>query len=143
MIEPFAASPGGWRARLARAPALAPLAIRKYRTLWASQIFHSLAMWVELVARPFLVLEIVPDAEFHLGGVLAAAVLPQLLLGLWAGAITDWFDRRRVLLIDKLAAVGLCGLFTLLIGVGRLELWHVYAYSLARGAAMAFDQPAR
>ncbi len=118
------------------------LALPSFRWLWAAQIFHGAALWLEIVARPLLVLDLTGSAV-HLGGVLAASLMPQLVFGLIGGAVADWVDRRRVLIIDKLGVTGVYGGFALLVSSGELELWHVYAYSMLRGTAMAFDQPAR
>jgi hypothetical protein len=76
-------------------------------------------------------------------GVLAVRVLPHVVLGTFAGVISDFFDRRRILLLDKSAIALLNVAFAALLLGGALELWHVYAYGVLRGALMAFDQPAR
>lgn len=123
-------------------PALRVLGLPSFRWLWAAQICHGAALWLEVVARPLLVLDLTGSAV-HLGGVLAAALMPQLVFGLIGGAVADWADRRRVLIVDRIALATLYGGFAALIASGRLELWHVYAYSVLRGTAMAFDQPAR
>ena len=98
---------------------------------------------MEQIARPFLILDITNGSEVHLGAVIAVRTLPQLLFGVWAGVITDWFDRRRILLLDKSAVLVLNFVFAAVIVAGLLELWHIYVYAFLRGTTMAFDQPAR
>jgi MFS family permease len=98
---------------------------------------------MEQIARPFLVLEITGNSAGHLGGVIAARTLPQLLFGVFAGVVSDWFDRRRVLLVDKCGVWLINVAFVAVLLLDRLELWHLYAYSFTRGVMMAFDQPAR
>ncbi len=119
------------------------LRLRNYRYLWLGQISHAGALWMEQIARPFLILEITGGSAAHVGAVIAVRTIPQLLFGVWAGVIADWFDRRRILLIDKSAVLTINILFALLIVTGSLELWHIYAYAFLRGTMMAFDQPAR
>jgi len=97
---------------------------------------------MEQVARPLLVLEITGSAA-HLGGVVAMRTLPQLFFGVWAGVITDWFDRRKLLLIDKSLVLLLEIVFATLLLTNNLELWHIYVAMFLRGTLMAFDQPAR
>ncbi|MEE8422327.1 MAG: MFS transporter [Dehalococcoidia bacterium] len=121
----------------------ASLAIPNFRYLWLGQLSHAGALWMEQIARPFLILELTDGSATHIGGVIAVRTLPQLLFGVWAGVIADWFDRRMVLLIDKTAVLVLNILFAALIVSGALELWHIYAYAFLRGTMMAFDQPAR
>ena len=119
------------------------LRIRNFRYLWLGQISHASALWMEQVARPFLVLHITDDSALHLGGVIAARTLPQLLFGLWAGVVSDWFNRRTVLLLDKSGVLALNIAFAALVVSGLIELWHIYVFSFLRGSMMAFDQPAR
>ena len=118
------------------------LRIRDYRYLWLGQVCHAFALWMEQVARPLLVLDITGSAA-HLGGVVAMRTLPQLFFGVWAGVVTDWFDRRMVLLIDKSLVLLLEVVFATLLLTDNLLLWHIYMAMFLRGTLMAFDQPAR
>ena len=120
----------------------ASLRIRDFRLLWLGQISNAGAVWMEIIARPVLVYEITGSAA-QVGGVVAMRTLPQLLFGVWAGVVSDWFDRKRVLLAAQLAALLINVAFAALIVSGRLELWHIYLTVFLRGTTMAFDQPAR
>lgn len=126
-----------------RVGTFASLGIRNFRYLWLGQLSHAGALWMEQIARPFLILEITDGSAIHVGGVIAVRTLPQLIFGVWAGVVADWFDRRMVLLIDKIAVLVLNIAFAALLLIGVLELWHIYAYAFLRGTMMAFDQPAR
>ncbi len=120
----------------------ASLRLRNFRLLWAGQVSHTGALWAEQIARPVLVYELTESAA-HLGGVVAMRTLPQLALGIVAGVIADRFDRRRVLIANKIGAFVIGVAFAALLLSGHLELWHIYAASFMRGVLMAFDQPAR
>ena len=98
---------------------------------------------MEQAARPFLILALTDGSASHVGGVLAVRTIPQFVFGMWAGVLADSFDRRMVLLIDKVAALLLNIVFVAILASGNIELWHMYAYALIRGTIMAFDQPAR
>jgi MFS family permease len=121
----------------------ASLQYRNLRLLWIGQTGHAAALWMEQIARPWLVLVITDDNPAHLGGVVAVRVVPQLLFGVWAGVIADWFDRKTLLFGTKLGVFILNVLFAVLLVSGQVELWHIYAVSFTRGIFMAFDQPAR
>lgn len=126
-----------------KAGTFAPLRLRNYRLLWLGQSSHAFALWMEQIARPFLVLAMTDGSAAHVGGVLAVRTLPQLFFGVFAGVISDWFDRRAILLWTKVSVLILSIVFAALMVVGRLELWHVYLFQFLRGSMMAFDQPAR
>ncbi len=121
----------------------APLRQSNYRLLWIGQSSHALALWMEQIARPFLVLEMTGGSAAHVGGVLAVRTIPQLFFGVFAGVVSDWFDRRTILVVTKLNVLALSIVFAALLVMGRLELWHVYVFQFLRGTLMAFEQPAR
>jgi MFS family permease len=139
-VNPFA---GIGNRLIARFGALEPLGIRDYRLLWLGQMSHAFSLWMEQIARPWLVLSITENSAVHLGGVIAMRTLPQLRFGVFAGVVSDWFDRKTILQTTKGSVLVLSILFAVLVVSGRIELWHVYAFSFLRGSFMAFDQPAR
>ena len=126
-----------------RKGAFAALAYRDYLLLWLGQATHALALWMENIARPLLVLEMSDNDAAQLGAVIAVRTVPTLVLGLWAGVVADWFDRQKVLLITKVASFLTSAAFALLLVSGHMELWHIYVLVFLRGSVQAFDQPAR
>jgi MFS family permease len=121
----------------------AALRYRNLRLIWIGQTGHAAALWMEQIARPWLVLDLTDDNAVHLGGVVAMRVVPQLLFGVWAGVIADRVDRKTLLQSTKVGVFTLNVVFAAMLVFGMLELWHVYAAAFIRGIFMAFDQPAR
>lgn len=82
------------------------------------------------------------------GSALSSALLsvcsyaPYVLLSLFAGALSDRWDKRRTMLVcDALAALGtLTALF--LLQSDRLALWHLYGLNAFGGLMNAFQSPA-
>ncbi len=120
----------------------ASLGYRDFTLLWLGQITHAAALWLEQTARPLLILDMTGSAV-HLGLVILARTVPSVGFGLVAGVLVDSFNRRLILVITKVSVFVLSIAFAALIVSGRLEIWHIYAFSFLRGATMAFDQPAR
>ncbi len=120
----------------------ASLGYRDFTLLWLGQITHAAALWLEQTARPLLILDITSSA-IHLGLVILARTVPSVGFGLIAGVLVDSFNRRLILVVTKVSVFTLSIAFAVLIVSGRLEIWHIYAFSFLRGATMAFDQPAR
>ena len=119
------------------------LRFRDFRLIWLGQTSHALALWAQMIALPLLVLELTDNSAAQLGGVMAARTLPTLVLGVWAGVVVDWFDRRSILIATKWGSFLLAVLFAVLLVGGWMELWMVDAWVVARGSTQAFDQPAR
>lgn len=118
------------------------LAYRDYRLMWLGQLGSSSSQWMEQVIRPILILDLTGSA-LHLGLISAVRLVPQLLFGILAGAVADRFDRRRVLHACQVTTMAIHFVTALLIISGHITIWQVYATTVAAGAAMAFNQPAR
>lgn len=117
---------------------------RDFRFLWLGQISQAMALWMEQIARPLLVLsDVVGGDARDLGLVFAVRTVPQLAAGLFAGVIADWYDRRLVLLTAKTGSAIANFALAFLILSGQIELWHIYAQAFAKGMFNAMDQPAR
>ena len=84
----------------------------------------------ELTDSPFLV------------GLVAAARMGLNFLALFAGAVADRVSRQRLLAGVELVMTSLAVLMLVLILSGRLEVWHIFAMTLAGGLARMFQMPA-
>ncbi|MQG20729.1 MAG: MFS transporter [SAR202 cluster bacterium] len=120
----------------------ASLKYRDFTLLWLGQITHAAALWLEQTARPLLILALT-DSAIHLGMVILARTIPAVFLGVLAGVLADNFNRRTILVATKVMVFVLSIIFALIVATGIVEIWHIYVFSFLRGAAMAFDQPAR
>lgn len=119
-----------------------PFASRDFRVLWLAIFLRSAALWLDQVARPVLIVELTGSALL-LGAVLAARMAPNLLLGLFAGAIVDRYPRRVVLVFSQAGNVAATGALFLLLLFDLAQAWHVIALAAAAGVNIAFFQPAR
>ncbi len=71
-----------------------------------------------------------------------AALLPQVFIGPFAGALVDRWNRRVVMMVaDSLIALSILFL-AFMFSVGRVEVWHIYAVMMFRAAGGAFQWPA-
>lgn len=77
-------------------------------------------------------------------GVIAASILPTLLILPFAGKIADRFDRRIIMISADITTAGLLCILAFLLWKGSLELTHLYAFNVLasisgsfRGAAYA------
>jgi len=118
------------------------LQYRNYRYLWLGQTGHSATLWMDVIARSVLVLDLTGSAVW-LSFVLAARTAPILVFGLIAGAVADRMDRRQVLISTQLVTWATYIFLGVAVTTGFAEAWHVVATAAVAGTAMAFNQPVR
>jgi MFS family permease len=115
---------------------------RNARLFFAGLAVSNVGTWLQATAQVLLVRRLGGNG-LALGIVTACQFLPMLLIGLWAGALADRFDRRRLTIITQAAM----GVQAIALGVldltGVVTIPTVYAMSLALGVIGAIDNPAR
>ena len=67
---------------------------------------------------------------------------PGVLLGGFAGALADRFDRRGMMLIANVGFILCSGLLLLSFASGAFQLWHLYALTLGAALFAALERPA-
>ena len=113
-----------------------------YRMLFFGQIGAAGSNWMEQLARPLLMLQLT-DSALMVGLITATRMIPQLILGVWAGVVADRMDKRRILLMSKGATLLMHFTTAMIILSGIVEPWMVFVTTFITGSAMAFDNPAR
>ncbi len=82
------------------------------------------------------------DSVTLLALIMLASTLPGILMGPFAGALVDRWDRRKVMLVGDSTA-GLATLVVvLLLLTDQLELWHIYLLAMVGSLANSFQEPA-
>ncbi|ACZ40203.1 MFS transporter [Sphaerobacter thermophilus] len=122
--------------------ALAALAYRDFRLLWAGQFVDMLGTQVQTVALGWLVYSLTGSTA-ALGGVGLARAIPTILLSIFGGTLADQVDRRRLLLVSQSFLAGLSALLALIISLGKANVPILYAFAALTAAAAAFDSPTR
>ena len=118
------------------------LSNRNARLFFAGLLFSNIGSWLQLTATSFLLYRLT-GSSVDLGINAALQFLPMLLLGAWAGAFADRFDRRRTtvftqsLLALQAIVLGVCDVA----GVINVEL--VFVLTGLLGIIGAIDNPSR
>jgi MFS family permease len=122
--------------------ALRALRHRNFRLFWSGYMVSLVGMWMQIVARGWLVLELTGSA-FWLGMVGFANSVPVLLFSLLGGAVADNAPKRMLIIWTQIVQMVMAFVLAFLTFAGIVEVWHVIAISLVTGTAFAFDAPAR
>ena len=115
---------------------------RDFRYVWLGQLFGASAMWMEQVARNWLIWQLT-ESPLQLGFVNFVRVFPSVAAGLAAGVLADRISKKRLLLVSQMWALAVYAIMTWVIFAGRLEIWHLYVSTMALALGLSVTQPVR
>ena len=120
----------------------ASLRHRNFRLYLAGQSISQAGTWMQTVALGWLVLRLT-DSGSLLGLVTATQFLPTLLLGAYAGALSDRHSRWHMLQIAQWMAGVLAAALGVLVVTDVIQVWSLFVLAAAIGTVNAFDVPVR
>lgn len=120
------------------------LSIPNYRIWFIGALVSNLGVWVQRIAQDWLVLTVLTHNDGLATGITTGLqFLPQLFLAPFAGALSDKYPKRLILLWTQ-GFMGLTALVqAVLVFSGSMNLPIIYAMALALGIVSAIDAPAR
>lgn len=117
---------------------------RTFSFYFFGRLSSHISVWIHNVSAAVLVYELTRSA-LAVGMMTAAQFLPQGLLSLWGGVLSDRYDRRKLLIMGRLPAGFGCLLLAGVVGLDgsrSLMLVTVYAVGLLTGIGWAVAFPA-
>jgi MFS family permease len=112
-----------------------------YRLLLISSFGTFTGRWIDTVVVAWLVLQLT-DSPF-LVGLLGTCRFIAMLLGPFCGTLADRFSRRLILITAQAVyAMGALVIMALFL-TARLEVWHLFLFTVAGGLCYAFDYSTR
>lgn len=115
---------------------------RNARFFFLGLSISSVGTWIQTTAVSLLVYQRTGKAT-DVGITLFCQFLPMLVLGVWAGAIADRVDKRKMTFVTQSGQAALAVLLGVLALAGLAPLWVIYTVSFALGVVNAIDNPAR
>lgn len=113
-------------------PAASSLGSDFDRFLAASAV-SNLGDGIRVGALPLLALSFTSDARL-ISFVVAASMLPWLVLGPIGGALVDRVDRRRLIVVSQLARAAFVGILLIGIATGAANIWWLIVVAFGLGA---------
>lgn len=118
------------------------LRTRNAKRFFVGLLVSNVGTWIQSTAMSLLVYRITGKAT-DVGFTFLAQFLPMLLLGVWAGALADRVDKRKMAMVTQSVMGVQAVVLGALVLAGVEELWVVYLSALVLGIAGALDNPAR
>ena len=115
---------------------------RDFRLYYLGQGLSLIGTWMQSTAQGWLVLELT-NSPLKLGVVTAASSIPTFLFTLYAGAVADRSDKRRIILWANVVALAAAISLGTLTQTGLVTYPMVLAIAFALGTANAFEVPTR
>mgnify|MGYP001043421637 FL=1 len=108
-----------------------PKWLRKFLPIWVAQIFSLLGSGLVQFALVWWITQETGSATM-LTTATIVAILPEILLSPFAGALVDRFNRRKVMIMaDAFVAVVTLGL-VLLFAFDLIQVWHIFVVIFLR-----------
>ncbi|WP_051570830.1 MFS transporter [Cryptosporangium arvum] len=119
----------------------APLRRPVFRWVWIAAFVANLGTWMQTVGGQWLLVE-GHSSSLLISLVQSASSLPVLLLVIPAGAVADFFDRRRLLLAVQGVQAVIAGILALLTAVSRTSPDVLLLFTFLLGCGAAAQLPA-
>jgi MFS family permease len=110
--------------------------------LWLVGGFANAMRWLELLISGVFAYEATGSA-LAVTGVVAARQLPQLLLGAFAGAVSEAVNRKLIVMLALVVPALVSTLLATLATTGNLDLWQVALGNLLSGTMWATEMSTR
>jgi MFS family permease len=118
------------------------LRAHNYRLYVVGQLFANVGGWMQRIAIDWLVLELTGNVAL-VGLTVTLQFAPTLLIGPWAGVISDRYKRHRTLIMTQSVGTVFNGLLAALVLMGVAQAWMVFVVATITGCSMAVDSPSR
>jgi len=115
---------------------------RNYRLFFGGQIVSLVGSWISMTATSWLVYRLTGSAMM-LGVVGFAGQFPGFVMGPFAGAFLDRWDRHKVLIVTQSISMLQSFALALLTFTGHITVPAIIALNAVQGIVNAFDMPAR
>lgn len=112
-----------------------------FRALWIAAVVSNFGALIQSVGAAWMMTSLTTSPQM-VALVQASTVLPFVLLALWAGAVADNLDRRKVMLVAQILMFCLSAALTLVAWQGWLTPWLLLAFTFLIGCGTAVAGPA-
>ncbi len=128
--------------KVSRPGTFASLSNRNYRLYFTGQGISLIGTWLQAAAVRWLVYKQTQSASL-LGVVEVANLMPGLLIGLFAGAISDRVRPRTMILAMEFGQMACAFMLAALVSMGVVQFWQMVAILALARICVSFELPSR
>lgn len=115
---------------------------RDFRYLWAGTCFLSGGHWLQQLTVGWACYEMT-RSSILLGAINGLRFVPFLIFSPLAGVAADRSDRRRLMITTQWFVLATALGMAVVAHLEWLEVWHLFAFTLATGTVWSFSEPVR
>ena len=119
----------------------APFRYPAFRAIWIANLFSNLGATLQSVAAAWLMTDLTTSHQL-IGLVQSSATVPIMLFGVFAGAIADNFDRRRVMLAAQIGMLLVSAALAAMTWAGLITPYLLLGFTITVGIGTALNSPA-
>ncbi|MBN2147340.1 MAG: MFS transporter [Anaerolineales bacterium] len=113
----------------------------KFFTIWGGQVFSLVGSALVQFALVWWLTQQTGSATI-LATASLVALLPQVVLGPFVGALVDRWNRRLIMIVADAGIAAVTGVLIFLFATELVQVWHIYAILFIRSLGGAFHHPA-
>lgn len=114
---------------------------KTFYIIWTGQLFSSLSSSIVGFSVVFW-LSVQSQSAQVLAYAMIAALLPQIVLGMFTGVYIDKWSRKYTMIFSDLFIAFCTGILGLLFYFGAVAIWQIYLLMVLRSVGTAFHTPA-
>lgn len=119
----------------------APFRYPAFRAIWIANMASNLGAMIQSIAAAWLMTDLT-SSHLLIALIQASTTIPVMLFGVFAGAIADNFDRRRVMLAAQTGMLIVSAALAAVSWWGEMTPLMLLAFTLAVGTGTALNSPA-
>jgi MFS family permease len=118
-----------------------PFRYPTFRAIWIANLTSNLGATMQSVGAAWLMTSLTPS-HLMIALVQASTTIPIMLFGVFAGAIADNFDRRRVMLASQIGMLVVSIVLAVMAWMEQVGPWTLLVLTLLLGIGTALNSPA-
>jgi MFS family permease len=119
----------------------APFRYPAFRAIWIANLASNLGATMQSVGAAWEMTTLTTSHQM-IALIQASTTIPIMVFGVFAGAIADNFDRRRVMLLSQIGMLIASVVLTVLTWLGVMTPWLLMVLTLLLGIGTALNSPA-
>jgi MFS transporter, DHA3 family, macrolide efflux protein len=115
--------------------------MKKFIPIWSAQLFSLLGSSLVQFALVWYMTKKTGSVEILMTATLMA-ILPEVILAPFAGALVDRWNRRIVMIVSDGATAFFTLILVVLFATGKIQVWHIFIVLFLRATGGIFQWPA-